>query len=53
LILARLARPAVISISISVERPSRTTAARTIARSAPDRTRGASVDTRWLVKVAT
>jgi hypothetical protein len=51
--LARLARAGLISISTSRLRPAAVTPARMTARSAPLRTSGASVATRWLPSVAT
>ncbi len=44
---ARLDLPGLSSTSSTALRPSRTTAARMIACSAPARTRGASEETRW------
>ena len=50
---ARFARPGLISISTRLSRSPEVTAARRIARSAPDRTSGASVATRCEPSVAT
>ena len=48
----RLARPGLSSTSTSALPPAPVTAARSTARSAPCRTSGASVATRWLPSVA-
>ena len=50
--LARFARPGLISISTRLSRSAEVTAPRRMARSAPWRTRGASLATRWLPSVA-